>query len=140
MRDPLREAERWLGQAQEELDLGRLVIERSPAYSCFFAHQAAEKALKAILYAAGERIVLGHGLAKLGVGVSKESPGYVPLHERVLKLDLYYIPTRYPNGLPEETEPRLAFDRDDATKALETAAEAIEYARAFIEERRARET
>jgi HEPN domain-containing protein len=40
-------------------------------------------------------------------------------------LDLYYIPTRYPNGIPGGV-PYEAFDEESAKKALNLAASVIE--------------
>jgi len=41
------------------------------------------------------------------------------------KLDAYYIPTRYPNGLPGGL-PSDAFDADDARKAIAIATKLME--------------
>ena len=49
-----------------------------------------------------------------------------------MKLDRYYIPTRYPNGLPQGTDPSTAFDHADADGAMQTAAAAVRYARTFL--------
>lgn len=136
MRDPLREGARWLGQAEVDLAAARHLEERFGALACFHAQQAAEKALKAVLYAAGERLVLGHSVSALGDAVEKHSPGYEPLRGEIAKLDRYYIPTRYPNGLPEGGDPSAVFDREDARTAIAVAAKAIDHARRFLAERR----
>ena len=129
MRDPLREGRRWLTQAEVDLDAARHLSERFPALACFHAQQAAEKALKAILYGAGERPVLGHSVGELGAAVEQHRPDYASLRREVTKLDRYYIPTRYPNGLPEGGDPSLAFDKADAEAAIGAAANAVAYAR-----------
>jgi HEPN domain-containing protein len=135
MRDPLREATRWLTQAEVDLDAARTLSKRFPALACFHAQQSAEKALKAILYATGERLVLGHALAELGAAVELHSAGYGKLRAEVTKLDRYNIPTRYPNGLPEGGDPSAAFDSDDAARAIGTSAKALEHARGYLEAR-----
>ena len=132
MRDPLREGGRWLAQAEVDLEAARHLSVRFPALACFHAQQAAEKALKAILYAAGERPVLGHSVGELGAAVERRSPDYEPLRHEVAKLDRYYIPTRYPNGLPEGGDPSLAFDEEDARGAIAAAARAIAHARSSL--------
>lgn len=134
MRDPLREGRRWLTQAEVDLDAARMLSERFPALACFHAQQSAEKSLKAILYAAGERPVLGHALGEGGL-VEHHSPGFGRLRADVAKLDRYYIPTRYPNGLPEGGDPRLAFDRADADSAISTADGAMLHAGQFLQAR-----
>lgn len=136
MKDPLREGRRWLAQADVDLAAARLLSERFAALACFHAQQAAEKALKAVLHAVGQRPVLGHSVAELGAAVEEHSPPYKELRAEVAKLDRYYIPTRYPNGLPEGGDPSGAFDAADARDAIATAERAIEHARRFLAERR----
>jgi HEPN domain-containing protein len=136
MRDPLREGERWLRQADVDLGAARRLADGFSALACFHAQQAAEKALKAILYASGERVVLGHSLAELGEAVERRRSDYGALRGEVAKLDRYYVPTRYPNGLPAGGDPNEAFDAEDAAAAIETARRAIEHARALIAEGR----
>lgn len=137
MRDPLRDARVWVNQAERDLDAAELLAGRFPALACFHAQQSAEKALKAVLYAAGERPVLGHALAELGDRVVHHDPSYAELHAEVAKLDRYYIGTRYPNGLPEGAEPDTAFDEADARSAIATASRALISARRFLDERSA---
>jgi HEPN domain-containing protein len=36
-------------------------------------------------------------------------------------LDEYYIPTRYPNGLPGTTRPHEFYDREEAAECLQLA-------------------
>lgn len=63
-----REAFRWLGQAMEDLDTARHV-QRDPnlpgRISCFLAHLAVEKALKALLINAGTPFPKTHDLVRL---------------------------------------------------------------------------
>lgn len=46
------------------------------------------------------------------------------LHRMAATLDKYYIPTRYPNGLPGGI-PAEAFEKRDADRAIEIALEVI---------------
>lgn len=139
MRDPLLEGERWLGEAEVGLEATELLLSPLPSLACFHAQQAAEKALKSILFAAGKRMVVGHSLGSLGREVLSHSPGYAALKGDVGKLDRFYIPTRYPNGLPEGSDPATAFDPDDALAAAATARAVIDYARRFLQERKSHE-
>src|SRR3989442_15063971 len=127
MRDPLREAVRWLTQAEMDLDAARTLSERFAALACFHAQQAAEKALKAILYALDERPVIGHALSELGTRVQNHIPAFADLRAEIAKLDRYYVPTRYPNGLPEGGDPASTFDREDADAAIAIAAPALDH-------------
>jgi len=79
--------------------------------------------VKAFIYAQGEEIVLGHSVAHL----LKHALRYDPDLEEILGaggLDKYYIPTRYPNGLPGGL-PFEAFDEGDASKAIGMAARVV---------------
>lgn len=112
MRDPLREAARWLHQAQTDLGAAHLLTDGFPALACFHAQQAAEKALKAVLYAAGNRPVLGHAIAELGQEVEARDPSFAQLRAEAARLDRYYIPTRYRTASPRERTPtRLSMPR-----------------------------
>ncbi|MGH2811033.1 MAG: HEPN domain-containing protein [Actinomycetota bacterium] len=133
MNDPLREAGRWLTQARVDLDAARVLRTEFSSLACFHCQQSAEKALKAILYGSGERPVLGHSLAELGARASLHSPTFSQLQSAVAKLDRYYIPTRYPNGLPEGADPSTAFDEEDAEAAISVAAAALAHAGEFLE-------
>jgi HEPN domain-containing protein len=60
------EAQRWFKQAQADLEAVRaLQAAGHHAAACFYAQQAAEKALKAVLYGQGKRVVLGHSVRDL---------------------------------------------------------------------------
>ena len=77
----------------------------------------------------GKRIVVGHSLVKLGVqiGLSKQ------LTEECAILDQYYIPTRYPNGLPDGS-PFEVYTRAQAEEALRTAETILRNARGRLDE------
>jgi len=111
----------WFRQAQYDLEKARLNLQwQYFEWACFTAHQAAEKAVKAVYYAHhGE--ARGHGvrelLTLLGLTVSDA------VFEQATFLDRFYIPTRYPNGLPAGV-PHDYFSRQDAAQAI-AAAEAI---------------
>jgi HEPN domain-containing protein len=66
MRQCEAEARRWLAQAKSDLAFAEVgVREGFFAQACFICQQAGEKALKALHYRRGGRIVLGHSLAEL---------------------------------------------------------------------------
>ncbi len=98
--------------------------------ACFVAQQAAEKAVKGFLYAQGRTLVLGHSVARLCQDASEFLVEFEELRRRAAPLDKYYIPTRYPNGLPGGI-PSEAFDQADADRALELAEQVID----FVEDR-----
>ncbi len=124
-RGPAEEAKRWLDQAREDLKwAGKLAEEGGYHIACFLAQQVAEKALKAFLYARGETIVLGHSVAVLAGRAAEYEAGLKGRASRWAVLDGYYIPTRYPNGLPDGIPARV-YDSQAAAEAVALAAEVV---------------
>jgi len=110
------EAQRWLQQARADFEAGEYLIQGKKFYlACFVFQQAAEKALKAYLYARGEDWVIGHSVQKLCLECSKYDSVFKELGEEVNGLDGYYIPTRYPNSLPDGI-PADVYTRSDAER------------------------
>ena len=124
------EAERWWRQAEDDLKFARHGFSGGfYAQTCFQCHQVAEKAIKALHFAAlGRRVVVGHSLVRL----SREVALPDGLREGCAVLDQYYIPTRYPNGIPEGS-PFEVYTRGQAEEALRTAQEVLSHARGGID-------
>lgn len=119
--DPHAEGERWLSQGERDLDAARYLREGGRHnLACYQAQQAAEKALKAVLYAKGEESVLGHSALVLVGAAGELEPTLRAVADAARRLDRFYIPTRYPNGLPGGI-PADAFDERDATGAIADA-------------------
>jgi HEPN domain-containing protein len=136
MRKSAREqGRRWLEQAEEDLRWAKDLAERGGFHiACFLAQQVGEKALKAFLYAQGEEIVIGHSIERLCRAASFMEPEF---RERVKKwsiLDGYYVPTRYPNALPDSIPARV-YTRDAAQEAVRLAGEAVLFVRDLISEK-----
>lgn len=118
------EADRWLRTALDDLDTASILLQnRKHAHACFHAQQAGEKALKALWYAS-DADPWGHSIKKLiddlervDLDLRKELGD---LDRSALFLDRFYVPTRYPNGLPEIT-PDIAFTAEDAGTCIEHA-------------------
>ncbi len=109
---------RWLEQAQADREGARLLFEgKSYHLACFVAQQVAEKALKAFLYAQGEELVVGHSVEALCRWAAEFDADLETLREAAAPLDGYYIPTRYPNGLPDSIPARV-YTRAVAEEAL----------------------
>jgi HEPN domain-containing protein len=112
------EGERWLEQAQADLKWTRhLKAEGAYYLVCFLAQQAAEKALKAFLYAQGEELVVGHSVRQLCQRAAEYDARFQEHLDDWAILDSYYIPTRYPNGLPDDIPARV-YNQKAATSAL----------------------
>ena len=92
--DWFNQAIRDLEQAWDSQRAGR------HEWACFAAHQAAEKAVKALHLNLGQE-AWGHMVARL----LSDLPAKVIVPQQLLDqghvLDGFYIPTRYPNGHPE---------------------------------------
>lgn len=129
MYDPTSESTRWLDQATNDLDFARYALAGGFFHqACFVAQQCAEKALKAIHYADGARTVIGHSVAGLLGRLLKLHPALSSLRDAASELDLFYIPTRYPNGLVEGS-PHEAFTNTQADRAIAHANTILEAAR-----------
>ncbi len=77
--DPYIEGRRWLEQAQTDLKWARHLLDAGAYYLvCFLAQQTAEKALKALLYAQGESLVLGHSVRQLSQRAAEYFPRLQP--------------------------------------------------------------
>lgn len=70
--------------------------------ACFLYQQAAEKILKSFLYLMGESPVIGHSTLKLAQRCSQYKKEFdtPEIKNACRELDTFYVPTRYPNGLP----------------------------------------
>jgi len=97
------EAQRWFQQASYDLKATRWNIEgRFYDTACFLAQQAGEKALKSLLYYQGTRraALMTHSLVEMIREAGKKAPQMKELLDQARALDLHYIPSRYPNGIP----------------------------------------
>jgi HEPN domain-containing protein len=129
---PVVEARRWLDQARSDLAFAELgVREGYPAQACFMCQQAGEKAFKALRYLAGERLVIGHSMVELLGALLPRHGELADLQEAARRLDQYYVPTRYPNGLPGGV-PAEMFSRAQATEAVALARQIVERSAALI--------
>ena len=120
------EARRWFQQAYYDLKATRWNIEGGfYDTACFIAQQAAEKALKSILYFTGSRrkALMTHSTVEMVREAGKKINLFVELINEARELDLHYIPSRYPNGIPSGY-PHQFYGRKNADQAL-TAAEKI---------------
>lgn len=132
MKNSEANARRWLRQAERDMDFALLALrEGFYAHACFMAHQVAEKALKALAYLRGDRVVLGHSVAELLRDLEATYPLLRSLPESAVALDRYYLPTRYPDALPGGV-PAESFHQQDAEAALDTARRVLEAARSLV--------
>jgi HEPN domain-containing protein len=126
----------WLHQAQADLAQAELSAGAGHhEWACFACHQAVEKALKALHLHHGQQS-WGHGLGRsfrdLPPAVARPLAAKVEdLEDRLRVLDALYIPTRYPDSLPEGA-PTDHFGRLQSNDALCHARALVDAIRAAL--------
>ena len=121
--------------ANDDLDSAVILKKNGKyAHSCFHAQQAGEKALKAVWFFA-DADPWGHSIKKLIEDLtSVDFKLYQKLgpHARMgMVLDRFYIPTRYPNGLPDIT-PDVAFTNEDADMCITYSKKILDEVRSLL--------
>jgi HEPN domain-containing protein len=123
----------WFRQAEADLRHARNALEDGDyEWSCFAAHQSAEKALKAVFLKQGMD-AWGHTVTVLIGNLPKsiESPsGALVDFARIL--DKYYIPTRYPIGF-DSGAPTDFYTAVEAQSAVHQAEAILEFCRHQID-------
>jgi len=129
----MTEAQRWLSQAKNDLEAAKWNSEgKFYAQACFFSQQAAEKALKAYLFSIGKRKIITHSTYSLAKECAQENNIFNSIFSICVKLDKNYIPSRYPNGLPDST-PSEFFIKQDAQVSIDQSVKIIEIVSKLIE-------
>ena len=117
------ESRRWFHQAYYDLKAAHWNFE-GEFYdtACFLAQQSGEKALKSLLYLVGssKQALMTHSLVQMIQQNADKIAELSALVEDARSLDLHYIPSRYPNGLPSGY-PHQFYGRETALKAMASA-------------------
>lgn len=129
------EARRWLVTARGDLESARVLRAGGRwAHACFHCQQSAEKAFKALWYHL-DRDPWGHSVRQLLDELAVASPSHhlqlADLSDAASELDQLYIPTRYPNGLPDLT-PDQVFTSSMARRAEELATRVVDRIAALV--------
>jgi HEPN domain-containing protein len=119
--DWFKQSLRDLEQARDSQQAGR------HEWACFAAHQAAEKAVKA-LHLFLKQEAWGHVVNRLLIELPASIAVPQDLLEKATVLDNFYIPTRYANGHPAGA-PYEHYGRLQSEQAISYASEIIEFAR-----------
>jgi len=112
----------WWEQAQDDVRTFEiLATSRQYAAACFFAQQAGEKAVKAVMVSRNLR-PWGYSVMHLLPAAGSGAP--VDAGKR---LDFYYVPTRYPDAFPEGSASEH-FTADDVLQARAAMGEVVTWA------------
>ena len=130
-----REASRWLTTADSDLDTATILRQSGKfAHSCFHAQQAGEKAIKA-LWIFADADPWGHSIKKriedLEHVDARLHKIFEPFARMGMMLDRFYIPTRYPNGLPDIT-PDAAFTEEDAVTCIDNSRQILDAVHTYL--------
>lgn len=125
---------KWLKQAEADLKASKNSLKNGNyEWSCFQSQQSGEKALKACLYEKGYTSIITHSLKELIKECSKLDTSFNALSKDARTLDMFYIPTRYPNGLGGDLAPAEFYEKEDAEKCISSAELILNAAKTFLE-------
>ncbi len=127
-----KEAKRWFDQANEDLKSAKILLDNNRFYLvCFLSQQITEKVLKSVLYLNKEDLVIGHSIKNLADWAAQYDKEFKELSKNAAILDTYYIPTRYPNGLPDSI-PAEVFPAKTAQEAYDLAKGALKQVKRYL--------
>ncbi len=116
----------WLKQAEFDCSTAKTLKDNDNfPWACFAVHQAAEKALKALLEKINQPS-WGHDLVELLEQVKQTISVPQKIVEACSRLNLYYIPTRYPDAFPSGA-PADKFTEQQAISAIEDVEEVLSF-------------
>ena len=127
------ESRRWYLQAKDDFKFVQWVLKEGVFFDkgCFISQQAGEKVIKACLYATGKRRVFGHSMLEMIAELMGIDKVFEKIIEKGKRLDRFYIPTRYPNGLPGGS-PFQLYSLSDLESAVEDLSEVFVIAEKFL--------
>ncbi len=129
----MRFAKKWLKQAEADLSAAKDSLKTEHYdWACFQAQQSAKKALKAFLYYKGYTSILTHSIRELIRECGKIESEFLELKNQAKFLDIFYIPTRYPNGLAGDFAPFEFYEKEDAEKCISSAELILKKVKKFL--------
>lgn len=133
MKNSRGQSERWLRDAEHTLrQAERTLGDDSYNWVCFLAEQACQKSLKAVQYFDGARFITIHSIAELLKQVAVQHPEFSKFSAQGVKLDQYYLSSRYPDAVAEPAIPSEIFVEEQAEEALAIARRIFEASRRVI--------
>jgi HEPN domain-containing protein len=128
------EAKRWWLTAQDDLEAAKTMHQAGKfSHACFLSQQSAEKAMKALWFDI-DSDPWGHSVQKLVLQFPQQDllRNIQDWLTKAAYLDKFYIPTRYPNGLPDLI-PSQVYNAQDSTQAIERAEFFLEESRKLLQ-------
>lgn len=123
----MTKAHDWLRFARDDLRSAEVLLrEGIYHYACFHGQQGVEKALKGFLRSRQRSVPQTHLLGELLNACIKHDQAFSSLRQDCLRLDKYYIPTRYPDALPGAFPEGLPND-EDARQAITILKKVLEF-------------
>lgn len=121
----------WNEQGKRDLERAKLDIDhRFYEWACFTSQQSAEKVIKGLALKLGLTI-WGHSLTEILSILSGRIEIPEQLKDEAKLLDLYYIPSRYPNGFPSG-KPADYFTEKQAREAIDAADHIIRFCESHL--------
>ena len=120
----------WLRQAIKDLEHAEIsVVAGDNEWACFAAHQAAEKAIKAVYQKIGAE-AWGHSITELLTKLpGKKKPAQIL--DASKELDKHYIATRYPDFLSAGA-PADYYTKKDAKRAIKDAETVLNFCKDIL--------
>ena len=119
--------QQWLDRAAEDLVVAHLVFKEAHfSHACFLAQQCVEKSLKAFLLARKNAYPRAHKLVDLIAQCISIDSDFSRFRDGCIVIDQYYVPTRYPNGVPGGLAEGLP-GRQEAEEAVAYAESIMEF-------------
>ena len=124
---------KWLKQAEADFKAAKDSLkDGNYEWGCFQSQQSGEKSLKACLYEKGYTSVITHSLKELLSECLRIDSSFSMLSRDARTLDMFYIPTRYPNGLGGDLAPTEFYEKEDAEKCISSAELILNTAKSFL--------
>ena len=125
-------SKQWLDKAAEDLVVARLVLaEGHTAHACFLSQQCIEKSLKAYLIEKVGLYPRVHKLVDLVTECESLDSAFSRFLSDCIVVDQYYIPTRYPDGIPGAGPSGTPSDIE-AKEAIEAAERILKFVQAQL--------
>ena len=121
----------WFEQGERDLQKSGLDLANGYyEWACFTAQQASEKIIKALGMKMGYAL-WGHSITEMLKTLSKDIDIPPEINEKAQMLDIYYIPSRYPNGFPQG-KPADYFNQKKAEEAVNAGNSIITFAKGYL--------